>query len=196
MGIFDNVVYENGQIVDKSWVKWLHWGVPDEEGEERNTVRDHLETLGHCKPCTVLSGCYFVRSKLPKTEGGGLLHPKCDCRLNKIVKPSGKIEAVCPIKKFTEYIFSEKYAYNGKMELFKALGFKKEDSEYLKREFDRQAKQKYLNGEYELGRLNEHGQRISITITVDSRTRKGIKLITGWMVHPLGKIICTTPLGG
>ena len=196
MGIFDNVVYENGQIVDKSWVKWFHWGVPDEEGEKRESIRDNLEASGHCKPCTVLSGCYFVRSKLPKTEGGGLLHPKCDCRLNGIVKPSGKIEAVCPIKKFTEYIFSEKYAYNGKMELFKALGFKKEDSEYLKREFDRQAKQKYLNGEYELGRLNEHGQRISITITVDSRTRKGIKLITGWMVHPLGKIICTTPLGG
>ena len=39
-------------------------------------------------------------------------------------------------------------------------------------------------------------QRISITITVDSATKQNIKLVTGWMVHPLGKITCNTPLGG
>lgn len=57
-------------------------------------------------------------------------------------------------------------------------------------------KKKYLNGDYEIGRLDEHGQRIDITITVDSRTKKGIKLVTGWMIRPLGKITCNTPLGG
>ena len=114
-----------------------------------------------------------------------------------MAKPNGKIAATCPIEKFTEYIFSEKHADNGKLKLFRDyFGFTKDDSEYLKREFDVQAKQKYLNGDYEIGKLDEHGQRISITITVNSTTKKNINLITGWMVHPLGNIVCTTPLGG
>lgn len=200
MGIFDNFFYKDGEIIDNNWVKWFHLGVPDEEGREREKIRNRLDGLGHCKPCTVLSGCYFVKSKLPKkkAEGDGLLHPYCDCKLNGMAKPNGKITATCPIEKFTEYIFSdkEKYISNGKIQLFKGLGFSKADSEYLKMEFDVQAKQKYLNGDYEIGKLDEYGQRINITITVDSATRKNIKLVTGWMVHPLGKITCNTPLGG
>ena len=141
-----------------------------------------------------------MKSRLPKkkAEGDGLLHPHCDCKLNGIAKPNGKITANCPIEKFTEYIFSnkEKYILNGKIQLFKGLGFSKADSEYLKTEFDVQAKQKYLNGDYEIGKLDEYGQRISITITVNSATKQNIKLVTGWMVHPLGKITCNTPLGG
>ena len=197
--IFDNFVYKGGEIIDNNWVKWFHWGVLDEEGKERERKRKNLEKLGHCKECSVLSGCYFVKSRLPKkkAEGDGLLHPYCDCKLNGIKEPNGKITAICPIEKFTEYIFSEKHVNNGKLQLFRdCFGFSKEDSEYLKMEFDVQAKQKYLNGDYEIGKLDEYGQRITITITVDSATKKSINLVTGWMVYPLGKIICTTPLGG
>ena len=106
--------------------------------------------------------------------------------------------AICPIEKFKEYIFSdkEKYVSNGKIQLFRDLGFTKEDSEYLKMEFDVQAKNKYLSGDYEIGRLDEYGQRINITITVNSATRENINLVTGWMIHPLGKITCNTPLAG
>lgn len=66
MGIFDDFVYKGGEIVDNNWVKWFHWGVPDKEGKEREDARVDLEKLGHCRPCTVLSGCYFVKSKLPE----------------------------------------------------------------------------------------------------------------------------------
>ena len=37
MGIFDNFIYKDGDIVDNTWVKWFHWGVPDEEGGERES---------------------------------------------------------------------------------------------------------------------------------------------------------------
>ena len=30
MSLFENFVYKNGEIVDNSWVKWHHFGVPDE----------------------------------------------------------------------------------------------------------------------------------------------------------------------
>lgn len=196
MTLFDNFVYKNGEIVDIGFVKWVHWAIPDEEGEERESKRENMEELGHCKPCTALSGCYFVKSKLPnkKAKGDGLLHPHCDCKLQNLANST--VKAYCPIEKFTEYIFSDKkkYIVNGKNKLFKILGFNKSDSEYLKMEFDAQAKQKYLNGDYEIGKLDDYGQRINITITVDSSTRKNIKFISGWMVHPLGLITCTTPL--
>ena len=33
-------------------------------------------------------------------------------------------------------------------------------------------------------------------IVDNSVTKQNIKLVTGWMIHPLGKITCNTPLGG
>ena len=113
-----------------------------------------------------------------------------------IQNPAKQVSSVCDINKFINYVFSEKYASNGKIKLFKELGFNIEDSEYLKQEFDRQARECYLNGNYELGRLNEHGQRINITIKLQSKIRNNIELVTGWMIRPLGKITCNTPLGG
>ena len=197
MGIFDEFIYKNGEIVDNRWVKWYHFGVPDKEGEERTEIRNDLEIMNHCKPCSALSGCYFVKSKLPKKkgEGDGLLHSHCDCKLISIAKPI-TIITHCPIEKFSGYIFSEEYIFNGKKKLFEKLGFSKKDSFYLKTEYVRQAKEKYLNGDYEIGKLDKHGQRISITITLNTSFKANINLITGWMIHPLGTIICTTPLGG
>ena len=124
------------------------------------------------------------------------MHPNCDCKLFNIQNPAKQVSSVCDINKFINYVFSEKYASNGKIKLFKELGFNIEDSEYLKQEFDRQARECYLNGNYELGRLNEHGQRINITIKLQSKIRNNIELVTGWMIRPLGKITCNTPLGG
>lgn len=45
---------------------------------------------------------------------------------------------------------------------------------------------------YILGKLDKYGQRITITINL----RNGVKMKSGWLVHPLGVITCTTPLGG
>ena len=69
--------------------------MPDEEGEERERVRDRLYDLGHCNECSVLSGCYFTKYKLPKkkAEGKGLLHPNCDCKLLNIQKPTNQVIA-------------------------------------------------------------------------------------------------------
>ena len=46
-------------------------------------------------------------------------HPNCQCRLEKIENPIPNItaNANCDIRKFTDYIFSDKYD-DGKKELF------------------------------------------------------------------------------
>ena len=105
-------------------------------------------------------------------------HPNCHCKRLFIDAPvpSETGGATCDIRKFTEYLFSEKYSDNGKIRMFRMLGFD-------------------INGEYKLGLLNEYGQRISIEIDL-TKNGRNIRLITGWMVRPKGLITCTTPLGG
>lgn len=109
-----------------------------------------------------------------------------------MAKPYNEGKANCDIRKFTEYIFSEKYKDNGKIKLFGLLGLLKEDSEYLKIEYEKQAQEQYLKGNYILGKLDRYGQRITITINLQN----GAEIQSGWPVHPLGVITCTTPLGG
>lgn len=163
----------------------------------RESMREFLAMLGHCKSCTVLSGCFFVKSRLPNKqgEGKGLLHNNCDCELIKIAKPTKQIKAVCNVNKFRGYVFSEKYITNGKKELFESLGFSIEDSQVLKDEYESQAKEKYLNGDYIIRGLSpKYGQDINIAIELNSSTGKNINFISGWKVHPLGLITCNTPL--
>lgn len=52
-------------------------------------------------------------------------------------------------------------------------------------------------GEYTLGMLNMHGQRISIQVTLPRKDGTGsVIFITGWMVEANGKIRLVTPYGG
>lgn len=191
MSFLERLIMPIGTKPASGWVKWRHFGVPDEEGEARERARADAEDNKHCKVCTVLSGDYFPSFNMPLYPQ----HPHCDCMLLSISKPTSQAVANCALEKFTGYVFGEKYKDNGKIKLFKDLGFTVEDSEYLKSEFEKQAKQKYINGNYVLGRLNEYGQRITIDIKLKSPTKDDIILRTGWMIRPLGYITCNTPLG-
>ena len=105
------------------------------------------------------------------------------------------VKAYCAIEKFSGYIFSEKYADNGKKALFEGFGYTIEDSEGLKAEYERQAKQKHSNGDYIVRGLDpQYGQDINIVIELTTPTGRNVQLISGWKVHPLGLITCNTPL--
>lgn len=174
-----------------SWVKWYHFGVPDEEGEERESIRDDLADLGHCKICTALSGCYFASDNHPEYPQ----HLHCDCLLLPISVSEGEITAYCDIRKFTEYIFRFDKS-KGKSFLFEEWGYNIGDSENLKEELEQQAKAKYLSGDYTLQLLNEYGQRITIAIVLQDQNKNDIIIKTGWMVRPLGRITCSTVFSG
>lgn len=52
-------------------------------------------------------------------------------------------------------------------------------------------------GDYEIGSLDEYGQRISIRVEIPRKDQEGIvSFITGWMVRPDGHIQLATPYGG
>ena len=84
----------------------------------------------------------------------------------------------------------------GKTDLFVNLGYGIEDSEFLKSEFERQAREKYLSGDYTLNVLDKHGQRITILITLKNLDNNDTIFKTGRMIHPLGLIMCATPFTG
>ena len=72
-----------------------------------------------------------------------------------------------------------------------------DDASWLQKEIERQARDKYISGEYQLGKLNIQGQRISIRITIPRRDNgEDASFITGWMVYPNGQLRLTTPYGG
>ena len=119
------------------------------------------------------------------------MHPNCHCYTVDI--PSITAKAECSIEKFTKYIFA-----NGtsKKQLFELLGYYIIDSEYLRQEFIKQAKLAYSVGDYELGLLNEYGQKINIVITLKRKDKNEyVTFRSGWMVYPNGKIVLTTPYG-
>ncbi len=81
--------------------------------------------------------------------------------------------------------------------MFESWGYNISDSTWLQNEFEKQAIDKYVSGEYTLGKLDAKGQRISIRIQIPRKdTQQAVSFLTGWMVYPNGQIQLTTPYGG
>ncbi len=107
-------------------------------------------------------------------------------------------KATAPVEKFSQYIFKEG-ATHGKDVVFKGLGYGAEDSAQLAKLWEQQAAAKYAKGEYTLGKLDQYGQRINITIDVPgvgAAAGKSSSMTSGWMVKPDGTITLNTPFSG
>lgn len=178
------------KLFNTNWVKWVHEG---SKPAENNTEKIANVVIGaiskHCAMCLNLNGCCFVYDKKP----GLPLHPNCHCKTINVSQPD--IQTECPIEKFTKYVFVPSLV-NDKKQLFELWGYDIMDSEYLQQEFITQARLAYLVGDYELGLLNEYGQRINVVITLKRKDKnEHVTFRSGWMVYPNGKIILTTPFG-
>ncbi len=81
--------------------------------------------------------------------------------------------------------------------MFESWGYTIEDSKWLQEEIEKQGLNKYISGDYKLGKLNENGQRISIRVEIMRRDKlEKVSFITGWMVGRNGQIKLVTPYGG
>lgn len=179
------------KFLQTKWVKWVHHGTkPAESSAEKsaNVIKGVFSR--HCAICLNLNDCCFVKEKCPTKP----LHPNCHCdtiNINPIVAI-----AECSIEKFTKYVFVPSLI-DDKKQLFELWGYDIMDSKYLQQEFIKQAKLAYSIGDYELGLLNDFGQRIKIEITLKKKNKNEyVTFVSGWMVYPDGKIILTTPYGG
>ena len=174
--------------------------------EFRNAIRTAIQPwvewkhipmgIIHCPTCLKLDKCWFVRANMPTLPQ----HEKCHCTVLSIPNATiqSQAKAVSPYGKFANYVFDAKNPQNkGKSAMFESWGYTTVDSKWLMEEYERQAREKYVAGEYTLGMINMHGQRISIQVTLPRKNGTGsVTFITGWMVEANGKIRLVTPYGG
>ena len=162
------------------WVQWAH----------------HSEGKTHCAECLMLDGCFFTEETHPPCPH----HPFCHCTLDPIdyAFVLANAAAHSDYSKFDPYLFNTTGTYtHNKEKLFNEWGYSVDDAYWLQAEFERQAQEKYLSGNYVLGKLNRFGQRIDIEIEVPRRDKVGtVTFVSGWMVEPNGKLKLNTPYGG
>lgn len=191
MSIFDDFIRfdENENLSYNRWIEWDHFLIPNKPEWFREILRNLMAIFAHCMSCSALDGCYLLDTNRPKQP----LHEHCDCRKKDISfsKVENKSYAECDIAKFTEYVFKNVRDSKGKNKIFYDLGYSVKDSEYLKKEYCRQALKQYLLGNYKLKNLDRRGQRLAIPTDL-----KGKKFYSGWMLCPEGKIRNITPFGG
>ena len=184
MGLLENILTASirGEKTPKisDWVEWKHIF----KGET------------HCETCLKLDRCWFAKDEMPKLPQHMFCH--CEAKALSIDEVIHKAKSICLYSKFNPYLFDPEDVYKHKKErMFISWGYNIQDSEYLRAEIERQGREKYIAGEYVLGKLNEQGQRISIRIEIPRKNNKGmVSFITGWMVYPSGKIKLVTPYGG
>ena len=164
---------------EPQWVKWIH----------RNL------SPNHCPECLQLHKCWFAKNATPKHPH----HTYCHCILEDIpyVNVLFNSSAESSYSKFDPYLFDTKGEYgHGKEKMFISWGYSVNDSQYLKTEIEKQALEKYINGNYKLGELNDKGQRLNIRVEIPRKDKaEMISFTTGWMVYPDGKIRLVTPYG-
>lgn len=162
------------------WNKWVHQNL----------------SFNHCEECLKLDGCWFAKDKTPKWPH----HTFCHCVLIDVPYDTvlKKSTAIAPFSKFDPYLFDRDNKYGHKKQImFESWGYNIEDSKWLQEEIEKQGLNKYISGDYELGKLNENGQRISIRVEIMRRDKfETVSFVTGWMVCQNGKIKLVTPYGG
>ena len=162
------------------WMQWIH----------RNLSENH------CPECLKLHECWFAKENAPKWPH----HPFCHCLLKDVSYNDvlTKSASDCPYSKFNPYLFDPENTYkHGKNKAFESWGYSIDDSEWMKEEMEKQGLERYVAGEYTLGKLNKNGQRINIRIEIPRKDKEGtVSFITGWMVLKNGKIKLNTPYGG
>ena len=161
-----------------NWVEWIHIS----------------RGMTHCEICLKLDKCWFVDETKPQLPQ----HPYCHCTVSPLPlsRVLNEAQSECDIRKFSKYVFHPENN-KGKKKLFEGWGYDKADSEMLQRVFEKQAIEKYIQGQYELGKLDEQGQRINIRIRLERKNNdEMVSFISGWMVYPNGKIRLVTPYGG
>ena len=160
-----------------SWVKWVH----------------HSEGKTHCPECLKLDGCFFTEAEHPPCPH----HPYCHCTLEAIdyAIVLANVAVDSKYSKFDVYLLNTLGEYNNyKADLFHMWGYDVEDIPWMKAEWERQAYEKYLAGDYTLNLLDKWGQRIYIRIEIPRKdTGEIVSFMSGWMVYPNGRLQLATP---
>ncbi len=133
---FSNAVREYVEFSQRKWVEWKHI----------------ITGITHCPRCLSLDKCWFPVDNMPINP----LHEMCHCTAKSISASTVKsrAKATSAYSKFDPYLFNTNGLYSHhKEDMFESWGYTVEDIPYLKAEIERQGREKYLYGDYSLGKL-------------------------------------------
>ena len=102
--------------------------------------------------------------------------------------------ATADISKFSNYAFVV-----DKAPVFESYGYTAADSQDLADLYEEQAAQKFADGDYTVGKLDQYGQRVTIEIDLPGQggsAGRSTVLNSGWMIEPDGSIRLLTPFAG
>jgi hypothetical protein len=141
--------------------------------------------------------CFSIPEALASGAVGGVLGGVGGWRAESGGSTSAPRGSV-PVQKFSDSIFKEG-ATHGKDVVFRTLGYGAEHSEALADIYAEQDGAKYAAGEYTLGKLNAHGQRVGREIELQGIGEAPGKvgyLRSGRMTQPEGGVRLNTPFAG
>ena len=142
------------------WIRWVHQNLSE----------------NYCPECLKLHDCWFAKENTPKWPHHPFCHCLCeDISYNDVFTQSS---SDCPYSEFDPYLFDTKGEYgHGKDKLFRSWGYSVEDFRWLKSEIEKQGLEKYIAGEYALGKLNDKGQRLSLRVEIPRKDKGGSRIL-------------------
>lgn len=187
MGIFDgikevldNLCGINGTV----WVKRQNDSLETIEscnGQAKEDKKTHT-----CALCVALNHTVFRNDNKPD-----YCHINCKCK-NEEYRLTDITEDF-PTEKITNYLFVDKE----KHKMMRAMGYRKEDAEFIHELLSRTIRTEFMKGNYKLGLLNRNGQHFEIKFNLNGardHTGEIFGCHIGCVAWPYGKIKVATPL--
>lgn len=143
------------------------------------------ETTNTCELCVALNRTVFQNNNKPEYT-----HPNCKCEQ----VPTSLDEPELDFR-YAKMI----YLFDKKGDWMRSMGYVEEDGADLYRIISENAKKQFMQGNYILDRLNQHGQRVDIILVLPGKRdkqRMTYRVKTGWTAFPNGKLHNNTPIGG
>ncbi len=178
--ILDNILGING----KGFV--IRKNVSTENIETKNGEAVADEKTRTCALCVALNETVFKNDNKPE-----YYHPNCKCKQEDYNLTHVTFDF--PIDKVTKYLFVNQ----SKKEMMRSMGYTIEDSYYLYELIKENIEKSFLDGNYKLEYLNNHGQHFEINIVIEGKRdhiNEKFNCYTGCVAWPYGKIKIATPL--
>ena len=187
MGAFDwvgdvanNLLGVEGDV----WVKRISRSALDIEICKGEAVAD--PTTKTCALCVALNKTIFKNSNKPD-----YYHPNCKCK--NVATTLDKVVLDFPMKKITGYLFVKQ----DKSAAMHSIGYTIEDADEIYNLIAENVSSKFMENQYILKSLNNHGQHIQINFSIagkESHFGNVYGCHCGAVVWPNGKIKIATPL--
>lgn len=183
LGLFRSKTEKYGGL----WVK--RFNMSKENLDTCNGVAKPDPKTRTCAICVALNDTVFHLANKPCLSR----HLYCKCEHLQEQELNATLDF--DMRKITHYLF----VHPSKAGLIESMGYTIEDAPEVYNAIAANALARYAEGDYVLRKLDKHGQRVNIEITMQGKRGKTgciYEFYTGWIAYPHGKLKNVTPFAG